>query len=76
MKLLYCYVAFMDRDGSPKPFRGMSELELNFPPRMCIIMTDRPTFCAVLQEKHPCQIISGPMEAQEQISITSMSLQV
>ena len=30
MKLLYCYVAFMDRDGSPKPFRGMSELELNF----------------------------------------------
>lgn len=30
MRLLYCYVAFTDRSGNPKPLRGMSELELNF----------------------------------------------
>ena len=30
MKLLYCYVAFTDRNGKPNPLRGMSELELNF----------------------------------------------
>lgn len=30
MKLLYCYVAFTDRNGTVKPFRGMNELELNF----------------------------------------------
>ena len=30
MKLLYCYVAFTDRDGNTSPLRGMRELELNF----------------------------------------------
>ena len=30
MKLLYCYVTFLDRNGNPRPLRGMSELEFNF----------------------------------------------
>ena len=32
MRLLYCYVAFTDREGNVKPLRGMKELELNFSP--------------------------------------------
>ena len=30
MRLLYCYVHFLNRDGNPEPYRGLEKIEFNF----------------------------------------------